>query len=209
MKVLLINGSPRPAGNTRTVLEAMQREFESQGMETEMLWIGNQPVRGCIACQKCYELGRCTFSDELYVRAREAVESCDALVVGSPTYYAGPNGSLCALLDRLFYSSGAQLRGKPACAVAICRRGGADCTADRLNKYFQILDMPMPTSNYWNIAFGRRPGEVTADAEGMQTAQLLARNLVWMMQAVAANPLPPVPDKVMTNFVRADIAPKQ
>lgn len=205
MKVLLINGSPHPEGNTATALAAMAERLEANGLETETLWIGVKAVQGCIGCYKCMELGRCAFQDKLYNDVRAAVESADALVVGSPTYYAGPNGSLCALLDRLFYSSGAHLRGKPAAAVAICRRGGASTTYDRLNKYFQMMCMPMPNSQYWNLVYGRKPGEAAFDAEGMQTLRTLADNMTWLMRSIAANPRPEQEPWHMTNFIRRDL----
>ena len=205
MKVLLINGSPHHDGNTATALAAMAERLQADGLETQTLWIGVKPVQGCIGCYKCAELGRCVFHDRLYDDVRAALESADALVVGSPTYYAGPNGSLCALLDRLFYSSGAHLRGKPAAAVAICRRGGGSTTFDRLNKYFQMMSMPMANSQYWNLVYGRRPGEAAFDAEGMQTLRTLADNMAWLLRSIAANPRPAQEPWQMTNFIRRDL----
>lgn len=205
MKVLLINGSPHHEGNTATALKAVADQLEANGLETQTIWIGVKAVQGCIGCYKCMELGRCTFQDQLYNDVRAAMESADALIVGSPTYYAGPNGSLCALLDRLFYSSGPVLYGKPAAAVAICRRGGATTTFERLNKYFQIMSMPMPSSQYWNIIYGRKPGDVLLDAEGMQTMRALANNMAWLLKSIENNPCPPREPWQMTNFVRRDL----
>lgn len=205
MKVLLLNGSPHCDGNTATALAAMAERLQANGLETRTLWIGVKPVQGCVGCYKCMELGRCVFHDQLYDDVRAAVESADALVVGSPTYYAGPNGSLCALLDRLFYSSGAHLRGKPAAAVAICRRGGGSTTFDRLNKYFQMMSMPMPNSQYWNLVYGRRPGEAAFDSEGMQTLRTLADNMTWLLRSIADNPRPAQEPWLMTNFIRRDL----
>lgn len=207
MKVLLINGSPHPEGNTAVALKALADQLELNGIETETLWIGVRPVQGCIGCYKCMELGRCVFQDQLYNDVRTALESAQGLVVGSPTYYAGPNGSLCALLDRLFYSSGALLRGKAAAAVAVCRRGGGSTTFDRLNKYFQIMSMPMANSQYWNLVYGRRPGDAALDAEGMQTMRTLANNMAWLMKSLAANPRPEQEPWQMTNFIRKDLQP--
>lgn len=204
MDVLMINGSPHPKGNTRIALEAVADRLKLHGIDSEILWIGNRPVRGCIACYKCYELGHCVFDDELYTSVRTALEHADALIVGSPTYYAGPNGSLCALLDRLFYSSQPLLKGKPGASVAVCRRGGGVTTFERLNKYFQISGMPMPTSCYWNLVFGRDPGEAALDAEGMSTMQLLADNLAKMLLPAGAVSVPPVEIR-RTNFVRPDL----
>ena len=138
MKVLLINGSPRREGNTFIALSEAARALEAEGVGAEIVSIGTKAVQGCIACGKCAELGRCVFNDALYNEVREKLAGADALVVGSPVYYAGPNGSLCALLDRLFYSCSDRLAYKPAAAVAVCRRGGASATFDRLNKYFTI-----------------------------------------------------------------------
>ena len=205
MNVLLINGSPHKEGNTATALKEVAARLNENGIETTTLWIGTRAVQGCIGCYKCAELGRCVFHDDLYDEVRVAVEKADALIVGSPTYYAGPNGSLCALLDRLFYSSGAHLRGKPAAAVAVCRRGGGSTTFERLNKYFQIMSMPMPNSQYWNLVYGRRPGDAAGDAEGMQTMRTLADNMAWLLKALQGNPRPEQEPWQMTNFIRKDL----
>lgn len=204
MKVLLINGSPHQKGNTAVALDHVARRLNGHGIETETIWIGNTPVRGCIACYGCYKTGRCIFSDELYDKARAAVETCDGLIMGSPTYYAGPNGSLCALLDRLFYSSSRFLAGKPGAAVAIARRGGASTTFERLNKYFEICNMPVVPSNYWNIVYGREQGEAALDKEGMQTMEVLADNMAWMLKAFQAVPHPEYPAKIAYNFIRPE-----
>lgn len=203
MKVLLINGSPHAEGNTRRALDEVAETLRGEGIETEIFWIGTHAVQGCIGCYKCAELGRCVFHDDLYERIMPLVEACDGIVVGSPVYYAGPAGSLCALLDRVFYSLGSKLRGKPGASVVVCRRGGASAAFDRLNKYFSILSMPMPTSQYWNMAYGRNPGEVADDGEGMQTMRVLGRNMAWMLHACEANPVPSGETPVVrTNFIR-------
>ncbi len=142
MKVLLINGSPRREGNTFIALSEVARTLEAEGIGAEIVHIGTRAMQGCIACGKCAELGHCVFSDAVYTAVREKLAEADGLVVGSPVYYAGPNGSLCALLDRVFYSCGRDLAYKPAAAVAVCRRGGASATFDRLNKYFTISICP-------------------------------------------------------------------
>lgn len=208
MKALLINGSPHEQGNTAVALAEVARRLNENGIETQTLWIGTKAVQGCIGCYKCMELGRCVFHDELYNSVRSALESADALIVGSPTYYAGPNGSLCALLDRLFYSSGALLRGKPAAAVAVCRRGGGSTTFERLNKYFQMMSMPMPNSQYWNLVYGRRPGDASADAEGMQTMRTLADNMAWLLRSLNRAERPEQEPWAMTNFIRRDLTEK-
>ena len=207
MKVLLINGSPRKQGNTFLALSEVASALEKQGITTEIVSIGTKAVQGCIACNKCGELGRCVFRDELYDTLHGKLAGADGLVVGSPTYYAGPNGSLCAILDRLFYSAGELLRFKPAAAVAVCRRGGASATFDRLNKYFTINNMPVVSSQYWNSVHGRLPGEATQDAEGMQTMRTLGRNMAWLLKSIQAgrNAGVEVPQRegiVRTNFIR-------
>ena len=207
MKVLLINGSPKANGNTYIALSEVAKALQNNGIDTEIISIGAKAVQGCIGCGKCAETGRCVFGDALYNAVREKIETADALVVGSPVYYAGPNGSLCALLDRLFYSSSKYLQYKPAAAVAVCRRGGASATYDRLNKYFTITNMPVVSSQYWNSVHGRLPGEAAYDAEGLQTMRTLGNNMAWLLKSRAAANLP-LPEKeapLRTNFVRQDL----
>ncbi len=204
MKVLLINGSPHARGNTYLALSEVAGALESSGVETEIVSIGTKAVQGCIACNKCAELGRCIFQDELYNKVREKVMTSDALVVGSPTYYAGPNGSLCALLDRVFYSAGQYLKYKPAAAVAVCRRGGASAVFDRLNKYFTINQMPVVSSCYWNSVHGLLPGEAAQDAEGLQTMRVLGQNMAWLLKSIRGAGLTPAEaePRQITNFIR-------
>lgn len=204
MKVVLINGSPKKEGNTFIALSEVARTLEENGVETRIISIGKKAVQGCIACNKCSELGRCVFSDDLYNEVREALKDADGLVVGSPVYYAGPNGSLCALLDRLFYSSQELLQYKPAAAVAVARRGGASVTFDRLNRYFSISHMPIVPSQYWNIVHGLMPGDAKEDAEGLQTMRTLARNMVWMLRNLkdGGYPIPEQEEWIATNFIR-------
>jgi len=207
MKVLLINGSPHSDGNTSIALGEVARTLNAEGIETEILWIGTKAVQGCIGCYKCVEKGSCVFTDELYVKARQSVESADALIVGSPVYYAGPNSSLCALLDRLFYSSGKLLASKPGAAVVCCRRGGASAAFDRLNKYFSIMNMPIVTSQYWNSVHGRDKGEAVYDEEGLQTMRTLGRNMAWLLKSIhnPSAPSAPAPEpRRATNFIRIE-----
>ena len=160
MKVLLINGSPKGNGNTFQALSEVARTLNAEDIETEIVSIGKQAVQGCVACGWCGRMGKCTYNDDLYYKVWRAVkDGIDGLVVGSPVYYGGPNGSLCALLDRVFYSLGQQLQYKPAACVVVCRRGGASAAFDRLNKYFTIMNMPVVSSQYWNMAYGARSGE--------------------------------------------------
>lgn len=204
MKVLLINGSPRKDGNTYIALSEVARSLEANGVEAEIVSIGAKAVQGCIGCNRCGELGRCVFKDELYDTVRGKLATADGIIIGSPVYYAGPNGSLCALLDRLFYSSSFLLQYKPAAAVAVCRRGGASTTFDRLNKYFTINDMPVVSSQYWNSVHGLLPGEALQDAEGLQIMRTLGNNMAWMLKNLKdrAVPAPEKEDRIMTNFIR-------
>ena len=183
-KVLLLNGSPRPKGCTATALEEMIRVFEEEGVDCELVQVGGKPVRGCIACGRCGELGRCVFDDlvnELSPKFREA----DGLVIGSPVYYGSPNGSLLALLDRLFYSSPFPKHMKVGAAVVSCRRGGNTASFDVLNKYFTISGMPVASSTYWNQVHGFTAEDVQKDLEGLQTMRNLARSMSFLMRAIA------------------------
>lgn len=204
MKVLLINGSPRKSGNTNIALSEAAKALEGEGVETEIVHIGTKAVQGCIACGKCGELGRCVFKDELYNNVREKLKEADGIIIGSPVYYAGPNGSLCALLDRLFYSASEFLKYKPAASVAVCRRGGASATFDRLNKYFTISNMPVVSSQYWNSVHGRLPGEASQDAEGLQVMRTLGRNMAWLLKSIreGGQPRPEAEPREVTSFIR-------
>lgn len=202
MKVVLINGSPHRKGNTFIALSEVAWALEKEGVQTEIIQLGIKAVQGCIACNKCAELGHCVFQDTLYNQVREALQEADGIVVGSPVYYAGPNGALCALLDRVFYSCSELLAYKAGASVAVCRRGGASATFDRLNKYFTILNMPVVSSQYWNSVHGMRPGEATEDAEGLQTMRMLGRNMAWLLKGVKREERPEPELRVMTNFIR-------
>lgn len=204
MKVLLINGSPKKAGNTFLALSEVEKALNGNGIETEIIHIGNKAVQGCIACSKCYELGRCIFKDKLYNEIHENLKDADGLVIGSPVYYAGPNGSLCAILDRIFYSCSEFLSYKPGASVVVCRRGGASAAFDRLNKYFTISNMPVVSSQYWNSAHGRLPEEVTQDAEGMQIMRTLGKNMAWMIKNLRSGVerIPEQEPPQRTNFIR-------
>ena len=202
MKVVLINGSPHRKGNTFIALSEVAGALEKEGVQTEIIQLGIKAVQGCIACNKCAELGHCVFQDTLYNQVREALQEADGIVGGSPVYYAGPNGALCALLDRVFYSCSELLAYKAGASVAVCRRGGASATFDRLNKYFTILNMPVVSSQYWNSVHGMRPGEATEDAEGLQTMRMLGRNMAWLLKGVKREERPEPELRVMTNFIR-------
>lgn len=188
MNVLLLNGSPNAEGCTFTALSEIAATLKAENIASEIFQLGKKAVRGCVACGVCRDRGECAFQDDALPALVEAVKRADALVIGSPVYYAGPNGALCALLDRLFFSSGALLKGKPGAAVVSCRRGGASASFDRLNKYFTINQMPVVSSQYWNSVHGFTPDDVRKDAEGLQTMRTLARNLARMLRMEAATP---------------------
>lgn len=205
MKVLLINGSPRKNGNTYIALQEVAKTLEINGVQAEIISIGTKAVQGCIGCLQCREhLGRCVFQDDLYNSVLEQVKQVDGIIIGSPTYYAGPNGSLCALLDRVFFSLANELIYKPGSAVAVCRRGGASANLDRLNKYFSVSNMPIVTSQYWNIIHGFSPGEVLLDPEGLQTMRTLGHNMSRLLKAIHNDKsVMPTPEpKERTNFIR-------
>lgn len=186
MKVLLINGSPRKKGNTFLALSEVAKTLEQQGIETEIVQIGTKAVRSCVACGQCAakQLGKCVFDDDICNRIVEKLDTADALVVGSPTYYGQPNGGVLSLIQRMFYSAGAKVQNKPAAAVCICRRGGATAAFQSLNMAFEMMNMPVVTSQYWNIVYGRSEGEAALDAEGMQTMRTLGSNMAWMLKKI-------------------------
>ncbi|SPY35600.1 Putative NAD(P)H-dependent FMN-containing oxidoreductase ywqN [Porphyromonas cangingivalis] len=204
MNVLLINGSARAKGNTFTALSVVAEILQSEGIDTHIMQIGTKPIQGCTGCGRCKTIGRCVFEDDLYNEASERMLSADALIVGSPTYFAGPNGSLTALLSRLLYSNRDAVSYKPAAAVVVARRGGATTTFDSLNRFFMACNMPIVSSQYWNIIHGETPGEVLQDAEGLQTLRVLGRNMSWLLKGIkeADRPLPEAEPKERTNFVR-------
>ena len=205
MRVLLINGSPRNEGNTFLALSEVAKTLNEEGVETVIVGIGKKAVQGCIACGMCGRTGRCTFNDDLYGKIFSIIkDGIDGLIVGSPVYYGGPNGSVCALMDRICYSLNSYLKFKPAASVAVCRRGGASATFDRLNKYFTILNMPVVSSQYWNMVYGQTPGQAALDEEGMQTMRTLGRNMAWMIKKlnVSEDGHPELEQPIWTNFIR-------
>jgi len=206
MKVLLINGSPKKDGNTAFSLNQMVEVFQSEGIETEIIQVGSQLIRGCTGCGSCYKLGKCVFDDIVNETAKK-LQNADGLVLGSPVYYASPNGTLLSFLDRLFYSSGnVDKRMKVGASVVVARRGGCTASMDVLNKYFTISQMPVASSTYWNIIHGAKPGEASQDAEGIRTVRNLARNMVFLMRSISMGKdqigLSESEKKVFTNFIR-------
>lgn len=202
MKVLLINGSPRANGCTYTALSEVAASLQACGVDTEIFQLGTAPVRGCVACGACRKLGRCAFDDDICNTLGEKAVQADGIVIGSPVYYAGANGALCAVLDRLFYAHGSKMAHKPGAAVVSCRRGGASATFDRLNKYFTINQMPVVSSTYWNQVHGSAPEQVKADLEGMQTMRMLGKNMAWLLKCIASQPKPESEKKIYTNFYK-------
>lgn len=206
MKVLLINGSPHANGNTALALKEMVQVFAAEGVETEILHIGNKAIRGCIACRQCANLGHCIFDDDVNNAAPKLAE-CDGLVIASPVYYASANATLIAFLDRLFFSTGYIDKTMKVGASVVCaRRGGLSSTFDELNKYFTICGMPIASSQYWNSIHGRELGEAAQDGEGLQTMRTLARNMTFLMRAIALGKekygLPEKEPWIGTHFVR-------
>lgn len=205
MKVLIINGSPNPRGNTAYALNQMIEVFHADGVETELIQVGNKDIRGCIGCRKCRSAGKCVF-DDLVNEVSPKLAAADGVVVASPVYYASANGTLVAFLDRLFYSNQANLAMKVGASVAVARRGGCTATFDQLNKYFTINAMPLASSCYWNMAHGTAPGEVRQDAEGIHTVRTLAQNMTFLMRSIALGRerygLPQPQTRVFTNFIR-------
>ena len=207
MKVLLVNGSPRAKGCTYTALTEVAKALESDGIETEIFQVGAKPVRDCIACMKCRELKRCVFDDDVANALIEKAKTADGFVFGSPVYYAHPSGILLSVLDRAFYAGGYAFAGKPGASVVSARRGGTAASFDVVNKYFGICQMPVVSSSYWNMVYGKTPDEVRQDEEGMQTMRNLGHNMAYMLKCIAAGRekgiLPPENNvSVRTNFIR-------
>ena len=205
MKVLLLNGSPKAKGNTALALNEMAAVFAQEGIEAEIIQVGHQAVRGCIACGSCGKNGKCVFDDAVNEVATK-FEAADGLVIGSPVYYAGANATLMAFLQRLFYSTRFDKTMKVGASVVIARRGGCSATYDEMNKFFGISGMPIASSQYWNSVHGGAPGQVLEDAEGMQTMRTLARNMAFLMKAIALGKekygLPEKEPHAWTNFIR-------
>ena len=205
MKVLLINGSPRANGNTALALREMEAVFEACGIETETIHVGNQAIRGCVACGSCGRLGKCVF-DDLVNEAAGKFEKADGLVIGSPVYYAGANATLMAFLQRLFYSSRFDKTMKVGASVCAARRGGLSATYDEMNKFFGISGMPIASGQYWNSIHGGAPGQAAQDEEGCQSMRTLARNMAFLMKSIQlgkeAYGLPEKEPHAWTNFIR-------
>lgn len=207
MKVLLLNGSPHQKGCTFTALTEVAHALQREGIETEMAFLGGQPIHGCSGCGKCALTQRCIFEDDPINTLLEKAAAADGLIVGSPVHYAAPAGALCAAMNRMFYAGGARLAFKPAAAVVSARRGGATAALEVLAKYFTINNMPVVSSQYWPMVHGSTPEEVVQDAEGMQVMRQLGRNMAWLLQCLDAGkraglPVPACEARLRTDFIR-------
>lgn len=206
MKVILVNGSPHEKGSTYTGLCEIEKALNANDIETEIFWVVKEPIMGCIGCGACAKLGHCFKEDTVNEFAKKAAEA-DGFVFGSPVHYASASGAITSFMDRAFYSGGRFLTGKPAAAIASCRRGGASAAFDQLNKYFTINCMPIVSSNYWNQIHGNTPEEVLKDEEGLQTMRILGNNMAWLLKCIEAGKaagvsFPQPESKIRTNFIR-------
>ncbi|MFT9496782.1 flavodoxin family protein [Anaerosolibacter sp.] len=208
MKVLLINGSPKAQGCTYTALCEVAKELEKENIETEIFHVGNKPIRGCMACNACFreDADGCVFDDDTVNIALAKAKEVDGFVFGSPVHYAGASGQITSFLDRFFYA-GEAFQYKPGAAIVSCRRGGSTAALDQLNKYFTISNMPVVSSQYWNMVHGNTPEEVKQDLEGMQTMRTLGKNMAWLLKSIQAGKeagitLPAKEPREMTNFIR-------
>ncbi len=207
MKVMMVNGSPNAKGNTFFALDEMRRVFEAEGIETELVHIGNKVIRGCVACRACAVKGKCAF-DDIVNETAPLFEECSGLVIATPVYFASANATLIAYLDRLFFSTSSKFDRtmKVGASVVVARRGGLSATFDELNKYFTISGMPVASSQYWNSVHGAVPGEAAQDGEGLQTMRVLARNMSFLMKSISLGKekygLPEKEKWERTNFVR-------
>ena len=206
MKVLLVNGGPHEKGCTYTALEEVSKTLQKNGIETEIIWLGVNPIAGCIGCNACLKTGKC-FRNDIVNEFIEKSKEADGFVFGTPVHFASSAGSLTGFMDRVFYGRGNLFKNKPACCVVSCRRGGATATFDQINKYFSICNMPIVTSQYWNQVHGTNPDEVRKDEEGMQTMRTLGNNMAWLLKCIDVAKkngveYPESEKPVKTNFVR-------
>jgi len=206
LKVLLLNSSARRNGNTFTLLSEVAKQLTKNGIESEIFQLGNRPIRGCVACGQCHaqRLGKCVFDDDVCNQVSAKMSECDALIVGSPVYYGMPTGQVLSVLQRMGYSAGNVMQGKPAAAITVCRRGGATSAFQALQMAFQMLNMPIVTSQYWNIGYGGAEGEVSKDEEGLQTMRTLADNMSYILKQFATGTaqMPKREQTRFTNFIR-------
>lgn len=206
MKVILVNGSPKQKGCTYTALKEVEKQLNKNNIETEIFWIGNKPISGCLGCGGCSKTGKCVIDDRVNEFLEKAKEA-DGFIFGSPVHFAASSGMLSSFMDRAFYGRGKLFANKVASAVVSCRRGGATATVDEINKYFLISNMPVVSSQYWNMVHGNTPEEVLKDEEGMQTMRTLGNNMAWLLKSIEAGKkaginLPENEDIIRTNFIR-------
>lgn len=206
MKVLLVNGGPHEKGCTYTALEEVSNTLQKNGIETEIMWLGNNPIAGCIGCNACLKTGKC-FRGDIVNDFLEKAKEADGFVFGTPVHFASMSGALTSFMDRVFYGRGELFKNKPACGVMSCRRGGASATFDEINKYFSMNSMPIVTSQYWNQVHGTNPEEVRKDEEGMQTMRTLGNNMAWLLKCIdiakkEGIEYPEKEKQVKTNFIR-------
>lgn len=206
MNVLLINGSPHANGSTRTALDEVAVELKNSDIDSTLLHIGSEGIRGCNACMGCVKTGYCVYKDDSVNECVDLLKQADGLIVGSPVYFAGPNASLCAYLDRVFYHKSDAFAFKPGAAIVSSRRGGNSAAFDRLNKYFTFAQMPVVSSHYWNGVHGNNGDEVKQDIEGLQTMRVLARNMAWLLKCIDVAketvPYPEQEQRTKLNFIR-------
>ncbi len=208
MKVLLVNGGPHEKGCTYTALCEIEKELNAQGIDAEIFWLGNKPVRGCIGCGGCAKNdGHCVFNDDIANTLIDKAEEADGIIFGSPVHYAAPSGTICAVLDRAFYAGGRKFKYKPAAAILSCRRAGSTAAFDVLNKYFTINNMPIVSSGYWNMVHGSKPEDVLQDLEGLQIMRTLGKNMAWLLKCIdlgkkSGIDRPAGEQKIRTNFIR-------
>ncbi len=208
MKVLLVNGAPHEKGCTYTALCEVEKTLQKEGIETEIFWLGNKPVRGCIGCGGCRNNGgTCVFNDDVANELIERAKTADGFIFGSAVHYAAPSGTICAVIDRAFYAGSANFKFKPAASVLSCRRGGATAAFEVLNKYYTISSMPVVSSSYWNMVHGAKAEDVLKDEEGLQTMRNLGKNMAWLLKCIEngkANGInkPALEADYRTNFIR-------
>ncbi len=206
MKVLMLNGSPHENGTTKRALMEVQKTLSENGVESEILTVGNKRVAGCMACGACSKTGKCVYDDELIINIVKKIEEADGVVIGSPVYYASINGTLKAILDRVFYSK-KSFANKVGASVVVARRAGTTATFDIINKYFAISNMPIVTSNYWNNVHGNNASQAELDLEGLQTMRILGQNMAWLIKCIKKGvecgiDAPILEEKIKTNFVK-------
>ena len=206
MKVILVNGSPKEKGCTYTALKEVEKQLNKNDIETEIFWIGNKPISGCLGCGRCLKTGKCVIDDKVNEFLGKAKEA-DGFIFGSPVHFAASSGMLSSFMDRVFYGRGKLFANKVASAVVSCRRGGATAAVDEINKYFLMTNMPIVSSQYWNMVHGNTPEEVLKDEEGMQTMRTLGNNMAWLLKCIKAGKdvginLPENEDVIRTNFIR-------